>query len=264
MNKIHYLSVAVVIVGLALLSKIEITLPGAEASPIKIMAYGDAQIDTAQSKFGQASGLFDGLDDYLSIPDNDNWNFMNGDFTLEFWIRFSSISDGTSNPMDGYTNIMGQGNVPDDTWVLHYYKDSSVSSLVLSDFDGAYPYRYESAFNWDSAPVVDTWYHVAFVKKGSTNYAFLDGVSQSLTRDSHLTTSNRTGQLWIGASEYQSGVSLDGWLDDIKLEKGYARYTSDFSPPASALKVTANTVLLLNMDGKDGSTDFKIKTHSVK
>lgn len=54
-----------------------------------VTANGNAQIDTAQSKFGNASGLFDGTGDYLTIPDHADWNFGTGNFTIDAWIRFA-------------------------------------------------------------------------------------------------------------------------------------------------------------------------------
>ena len=51
---------------------------------------GNSQIDTAQSKFGGASSLFDGTGDYLSVPDSEDWNFGTGSFTFDFWVRFNA------------------------------------------------------------------------------------------------------------------------------------------------------------------------------
>ncbi|MFB3885601.1 MAG: chitobiase/beta-hexosaminidase C-terminal domain-containing protein [Thermodesulfobacteriota bacterium] len=59
-------------------------------------AYGDAQIDTSQSKFSGASGLFDGSGDYLSSPDSDDWYWGTGDFTIDFWVRFAALP-GSNN-----------------------------------------------------------------------------------------------------------------------------------------------------------------------
>ena len=57
-----------------------------------VTANGNAQIDTDQSKFGGASGLFDGTGDYLSIPDSADWDFGTGDWTIDFLIRFNAIT----------------------------------------------------------------------------------------------------------------------------------------------------------------------------
>jgi len=50
-------------------------------------AYGNAQIDTAQSKFGGASGLFDGTGDWIDTPDSDDFDVLSGDFTVDLWIK---------------------------------------------------------------------------------------------------------------------------------------------------------------------------------
>ena len=57
-----------------------------------VTAVGNAQIDTAQYKFGGASGLFDGNGDYLSVPDSDDWYFGTGDFTIDAWARFANAN----------------------------------------------------------------------------------------------------------------------------------------------------------------------------
>ncbi len=51
-----------------------------------VTAYGNAQVSTAQSKFGGASAYFDGNGDYLSTPDSDDFYLGNNDFTLEAWV----------------------------------------------------------------------------------------------------------------------------------------------------------------------------------
>ena len=55
-------------------------------------ANGDAQISTSQSKFGGASGLFDGTGG-LSISDSDDF-YLPADFTIDFWLRPHSLPTG--------------------------------------------------------------------------------------------------------------------------------------------------------------------------
>ncbi len=57
-----------------------------------VTAYGNAQISTAQSKFGGASAYFDGNGDYLSVPSSDDWSFGTEAFTMEAWIRLDDTS----------------------------------------------------------------------------------------------------------------------------------------------------------------------------
>jgi hypothetical protein len=57
-----------------------------------ISVYGNTQISTAQSKYGGSSGLFDGASDYLRIEDHADFDFGAGDFTIEFYAYFNSVS----------------------------------------------------------------------------------------------------------------------------------------------------------------------------
>ncbi|MBI4394871.1 MAG: hypothetical protein HY583_01615, partial [Candidatus Omnitrophica bacterium] len=65
-----------------------------------VMAHGDAHIDDTQSKFGGASGLFDGAGDYLSIPDSDDWDFGQRAFTIDFWVRFNTLGEAPQTLTD--------------------------------------------------------------------------------------------------------------------------------------------------------------------
>jgi len=56
---------------------------------------------------------------------------------------------------------------------------------------------------------------------------------------------------YAGATQF-----LNGWLDEFRVSKGVARWTSNFTPPTSAHVADSSTVLLLHMDGADGSTTF--------
>ena len=85
-----------------------------------VTANGNAQIDTAQKKFGAASGLFDGTGDYLTLANSNDWSFGSGDFTIDFWVNHATtptssvvinyytaggIRHGTSNKVLVYGNL---------------------------------------------------------------------------------------------------------------------------------------------------------------
>jgi hypothetical protein len=53
---------------------------------------GTAQIDTAQYKFGTASGLFDGDSDWIDTPTSTDFGFSTNDFTIDFWVKFNSTT----------------------------------------------------------------------------------------------------------------------------------------------------------------------------
>src|SRR5690606_29617491 len=76
-------------------------------------ANGNAQIDTAQSKFGAASGLFDGTGDYITTPDHNDFTLGSSDFTIDFWAKRNSngnmriYGQANSTPSDASISITG-------------------------------------------------------------------------------------------------------------------------------------------------------------
>jgi len=216
--------------------------PGAHV----VTAYGNAQIDTAQSKYGGASGLFDGNGDYLSSADSDDWNFGTGSFTIDFWVRFNVIP-AVGETQTVYTQYQDWNNR------LHVFYQNSGGTLrwVLEGVQGGGNILWHQA---TTSLSVNVWYHVALVRSGNTFYWFRDGV-QLATTTSSVTLPDYAGLVYIG----QLGVSacyFNGWLDEYRVSKGVARWTSNFSPPTSAYVADLSTVLLLHMDGADGSTTF--------
>jgi len=198
---------------------------------------GGAQIDTAQFKFGQSSILFDGTGDYLSLADSADWTFGANDFTIDLWVRFNSLTNRQG--------FVGQ----DDLGGTHFAYFEKISNAngnklqIFSYYGAAYTAHYTMTNNWSVN--VNQWYHIAFVRSGSNAFIFIDGVSQALTTTVAFTNlEDISGFLYIGNcnSNY-----LDGWLDDIRISKGIARWTSAFTPP---LKTTA----LIN-----GDTDEEYK-----
>lgn len=95
--------------------------------------------------------------------------------------------------------------------------------------------------NW--TPEVGRWYHIAVCRDGSNdNRLFIDGVAQGLPK-ADANTYNATGVgvgLWFGAQQDFGSATINGnsgfagWMDEIRLTPGVARYTSNFTPPSSA------------------------------
>lgn len=171
---------------------------------------GNVQIDTAQSKFGGASGLFDGSGDYITTPSSSDFAYGAGDFTLECWVRLASLA-GNQYILDHNTNlgaILYNGG-------LRFYNTTTGTGSPL----------YTTA-----APlVVNTWYHIAYSRQGGTGRLFLDG---------SLTASGTDGQnypnlsLRIGDSG-NPVAPYNGHIDEVRITKGVGRYTANFTPPAT-------------------------------
>jgi len=178
-----------------------------------ITAVGNAQLDTAQKKFGSASCLFDGTGDELELATSDDWDFGSGDFTIDLWVRWNSLATTKL-----YRDNDGSGNVnltfgwqTDNKFRISYSTDGTneVTNYV----------------NWTAS--TNTWYHIAFIRNGVDFKIYVDGVCQG--------TLNWTGiDLWDTSTAIKIGQNMNGWIDEFRISKGIARWTANFTPPTSA------------------------------
>ena len=177
---------------------------------------GDAQIDTAQFKFGGASGLFDGTGDYVSTPDSADFDFGTGNWTVDFWLR----RDGTKN----YPGLVSGGTAAATGW-----------SIMLGPSDNKVCVNYAGASKIATAGTIAdlTWTHVAIVRNGNTVKVYLNGTADANTDDCTGDTVDCAGtgvvigRAYTGIDDYY----LKGWLDEVRASKGIARWTANFTPP---------------------------------
>jgi hypothetical protein len=182
---------------------------------------GHAQIDTYIKKFGTGSIMFDGTDDYLSIPDSDDWYFGTGDFTIDFWARFY-------NPSTSGQHFVSQLSAPTARFDLYW----SGSRIQVEWWDGAVSPKYYSAYTDILSLNADQFYHIALVRNGATLYIFLDGISLNVNSSNPLGSNdvgNISANLCIGC--HGSSLWFRGWIDEFRISKGIARWVSNFTPP---------------------------------
>jgi len=178
---------------------------------------GNAQISTTQSKFGGSSVYFDGTGDYLNFPASVNW-IMKGDFTVELW--FYMAAGVNSCLIDQYfAATAGAGN-----WQIYVTSGGTLQFY----YDGS------SAINHQTTVPLNQWNHIAATRSGSTVRLFLNGVVGTTTATSTAVV-GQNNTLWIGA-QHSAGPSLypNGYMDDVRITNGYARYTATFTVPSSA------------------------------
>ena len=178
-----------------------------------VTANGDAQISTAQSKFGGASMYFDGSGDYLTLSASAEFLFP-GDHTIECWIHW----DGTY--VDVGRNIYGTGN------------SGSLDQFGIFSGLGLY---WGGVYNNVSSnyPPINQWAHVAASRQGSTIRLFINGVlTASGTQSASIGSS--TGSAYVG-NRADLFHPFKGYIDDLRITKGVARYTSNFTPPTAQL-----------------------------
>jgi hypothetical protein len=196
---------------------------------------GNAQVDTAQSKFGGASLLLDGSGDYLQLAANSDWDLGaagGSDFTIDFWVRFNTETVTQMRMLSAET---GNG------WALYMHDNSTISAWTASG-------PVDTRWTWD--PVAGTWYHVALVRTGGVFKLFINGTSLGDGTDRDMTTS---AALAIGRADSGTGEfgALNGWMDEVRVSKGIARWTSNFTPPQlpyGQVAIIANVNVASNLD----------------
>lgn len=174
---------------------------------------GTVQIDTAEKKYGTGSIEFS-ANGNLITEKSDVQSLGGGDFTIEMWINHKS----TGNML-----ILSQGGVGD------------TRSFAMQIYSGALywqsPYGTVNIFNNTYTSMNDgNWHHLAVVRSGGTITMYFDGVAQTNT------ASNGTN---YDRSDYPFSIANDGalnaYIDDLRITKGFARYTENFTPPTQAL-----------------------------
>lgn len=191
-----------------------------------VTANGDAQIDTAQSKFGGASGLFDGTGDYLSIPDHADWT-PSGDFTLDMWVRANALPGAGANAFlfEHFTDSSNR-------WNLVAYNNGGTQQIVCNVISAGSTIVQIIGNSGISA--TDTWYHVALVRSGNLYVIYVDGVAKASGVDSDAIP-NFTNSVYIGQTIVGGDNEWNGWIDELRYIKGTAAFNpSTFTVPAAA------------------------------
>ncbi len=196
---------------------------------------GNAQLDTAQTKFGVSSLLLDGTGDYVTVPDNAMWAWGTGDFTIEMHVRF--------NAHTSHAGLYAQ-YVDANNYIIFYW--DTVTGVNFLHKATSTIASYQTAWT----PANDTWYHLALVKQGSNIYFFIDGILQTTTITTAITSSTSFPDLAvaprIGDYGDASTAMFNGWIDEVLILKGKAKYTAtslplNFTPRTSTYSLTDTT-----------------------
>lgn len=191
---------------------------------------GNAQISTTQSKFGGSSMYFDGTGDWLVARYNPNLELGSGDFTVEAWVYFSTLPSNAAAAIVAYGD---SDNTP--RWLLYYdSRSGTANGLRFTVIDGSGSAIILVEGGGTSGWAANTWYHVAVTRSGNSWRLFRDGTQtgSTLTDTDAIPAASNNG-LVVGA-EPNGGIPLTGYIDDLRITKGYARYTANFTAPTSA------------------------------
>lgn len=185
---------------------------------------GDAQLDTAQKKFGTSSLLLDGTGDYIDLPDSDDWDILGGavtdEWTVDFLFRFPVAPSGLN-----IWYFLSQYVDEDNFWYIRYYHDSTHPEYSVITFHGHIPAVYFPGVI-GNVHIDDTdWHHLVLVKVkrySGGNWCFdtalyLDG---TWLGDSSLNDANNLGtvasSLYVGRSPHDISDDFSGNIDELR------------------------------------------------
>jgi len=206
---------------------------------------GGAATSTTQSKFGGSSlYLPNGSGtDWVQFPNSTSLAFGTGDFAVECFIYMTSISS--------YHTIWVSGREPSVGNFAMYVNGGSTIEI----------------YNNGSGPVLatfatsistNTWYHIAVTRSSGTMYAFLNGTQQgsSVSQSYNFQSTTGSQNYTFGTIGYDgsTGFNFQGYIDELRISTGTARYTSNFTAPTAPFDCDGNTRLLCHFDNPNGST----------
>ena len=216
------------------------TFTDKSSPPHTITVSGDAQVDTAVKKFGSGSIEFDGTGDYLDVSVDSGLTF-DGDFTVEAWVY--------PNTTASYQPII-DGRASSSAYQNYYFGLANVNGTLRTEVilaSGA-----AGRTGTTNAVPTGQWSHIAWVRSSGVITTYVNGVADATTKTDSATLTPTDFR--IGAEVGTSNQYFNGYLDDIRVTKGVARYTTNFTPPTSDLTNTVPSgTVELRMDGTDGA-----------
>ncbi len=171
--------------------------------------YGSGTVHQTAGKFGNG-GNFNGVDDYVSVADNDTLAQTNQKaLTISYWINPTNINNG-----DAVISKCNNGSIYDCSYGLDFHGPNL--RFTLGQSNGTI-----SALETNSSLTATTgqWYHVAAVYDGSKMYLYLNGSLNSSATTSITGITNSSTLLYLG-SGYNGSVPyrfMNGRLDDVRI-----------------------------------------------
>jgi hypothetical protein len=180
--------------------------------------FGGAQISTTQSKFGGGSIYLDGTGDWVLSPNSQNFDLGGGNFTIECWV-YPTTWNATAVGVFGKRATVSTANqigleFSGSSGTIRFSYNNAGSEVGVTGANGS----------------LNTWQHIAIVRNGSTITVYKDGVSGG-TGTINVSIAANTDAFVLGAVAVNGSYPLTGYIDDLRITKGYARYTANFTAP---------------------------------
>ena len=182
---------------------------------------------TTTYKFGTGSMAFPGTAStniWLNTPSSVAYAISTNNFTIEFWIYLTSLGStlaGVIGNVNGtFTAATNWAISQSATGVLNFMAASAVTPSMST-----------------AALSINTWYHIAVVRNSTTFYMFVNGVQVATYTSSAAVTAATANTIYVGGYSQSTATavarSIAGYLDDVRITNGIARYTANFTPPTA-------------------------------
>lgn len=181
---------------------------------------GTAQLDIDWKKFGPTSLLLPNGTNYITSADHADWDIGADNWTFEMWARWRVTPTGIRVGMFSRYKDADNG--------FRWFINNTGAMFIYCIVGGITKMQYE--MSW--VPTLETTYHLAIVRSGTSIYFFVNGVSQTLTETIAVGTNNLNiadEGITIGHEGF-SDATLDGHIDEFRFSS-VARWTSNFTPP---------------------------------
>jgi len=186
-----------------------------------------------------ASAYFDGTGDYISVANHADFNFGSGNFTIESYVYYSAQANQA---------IVAQWHTATDRRAWQLRRDNGGPFRFYWSTTGA-DFPYIASTGIDLNTMNNQWIHVAVVRNGNTITMYVDGTDVVNTTLTGSLYDNTSDDIFIGARSTNPpniDHQTEGYIQDLRITKGTAVYTSNFTPPTAPLTAITNTKFLLN------------------
>ena len=202
---------------------------------LTVTTHGNVTTSSTQKKFYGTSAKFDGSGDALTFTLTGGTG--SGDFTIEYWAYHDSLND----------------------YITHFQNTRSATGFNVGT-DGSGDFVWADSVGGLTRKIevggvisAGKWNHWAWVRSGTTLTGYLDGIAKATytTSTNYSDTSFCIGGLGTGSE------NLTGYLQDIRVYKGTAKYTSNFNPVRSTYDglIAANSDCLMDSPVNGDSAD---------
>ena len=162
--------------------------------------------------------MLDGNSDYLTVAAHADFNFSASSFCIDHWVRFNSVASSLQTLFASTVTGFGLLMRFDTDGKIHLYLSSDGISVDIAD----------AVAGTKDDFAADTWYHIALTWDGANYRVFVDGTIDITVASStglYGTIGVKVGA-WTTTDYY-----LNGWTDEVRVSKGTARWTANFTPP---------------------------------